>query len=242
MADEIKPTGKEGQPPVGDAPANLPPANQGPSVEDLQKQIKEVQDKLKEKDAKISDLETTKATIETRQRQVDEAKVKQGTDETMKQRLSQINERRAYDPDGADAEMASLLSDVKTQSAQEAVRQAEVVIHQQTTLERLKLGVKTSNPEFDDDIVNVIIQQANAFATTGKYKKPEEAVQAATDFVKSKFESYAQKKNAAPPLPDGARAEGGGGNLPPKSPEPLKELSPLEELEQANEAKRKRTL
>jgi predicted nuclease with TOPRIM domain len=188
MADEIKPAGNEGQPPAGGTPPTPPPANQGPSVEELQKQNKELQDQMKERDTKIADLETTKATIETRQRQIDEAKIKQTTDETLKQRISQINERRAYDPDGADAEMANLLSEVRTQTAQDAVRQAQVIITQQTTLEKIRMGVKSSNPDFDDDVVEVIMQRANILASTGKYKTADEAVKAATDFVKQKFE------------------------------------------------------
>jgi len=241
MADEEKkPEGQPVTPPAGDAPANPPAPNPGPSAEEKLKQ--EYEAKLKEKDAQIADLETTRATIEARQRQVEEDKTKQSADVEMKNRISRINERRGYDPEGADAEMASLLTDVKTQAQQNAVTEAQRIISSQTTIEKLKLGVKASNPEFDDDVVEVIMQQANGFASTGKYKSAQEAIDAATKFVKSKFDAYAQKKNAAPALPAGAMAEGGGANQPPKPAEPLKEKSALEEIEELNAAKARRLL
>lgn len=242
MAEEKKPEGQEPIVPAGTGQPKPDAPNPAPSADELLKQKQELENKLKEKDAKIADLETTRSTIEARQRQVDEDNKKHNADDSLKQRISSINERRAYDPEGADTEMASLLSETKKQAAQEAVTQAQQIITQQTFVEKLRLGVKSANPDFDDDIVNVVMQQANIFAGTGKYKTPDEAVKAATDFVKQKFDSYAQKKNAKPPLPDGARAEDGGANQPPPPPAPEKVLSPLEELEQANEAKRKRTL
>lgn len=242
MPDEIKPG--EGQPaqPAGSADQSAPTPNPGPSAEELLKQKQELENQLKERDAKIADLETTRATIEARQRQVEETKLKQSTDAELKERIKQINDRRAYDPDGADAEMAQLLAEREKRIAEEAVTKATGAITQQTFIEKLKSQVKSSNPEFDDDVVDVVMSRADALARTGKYKTADDAVKAATEFVKSKFESYAQKKNAVPPLPSGALAEGGGANFPPKPPEPPKEKSPLEEMEEANEAKRRRLL
>lgn len=240
MADETKPDGQQPTPPAGGEQPKTPEPNQGPSVEELRKQNEELQNQMKERDSKIADLETTRATIEARQRQIDADKLKQSTDETMQKRISSINERRAYDPEGADAELASLLSEVKSQAAKDAVTQAQQVIAHQTTLDKLWNGVKSST-DFDDDVVDVIMDKANQLASTGKYRTAEEAVKAATDFVKTKFEGYAQKRNAVPPLPDGARAEGGGANTPPAPPPPEKVLSPLEELEAANAAKEKRS-
>jgi hypothetical protein len=242
MPDEKKPD--EGQPkqPEGNegSPASKP--NQGPSVEELQKKEQELQRQLKEKDAKIADLETTRATIEARQKQIDDEKIKQNADATLQQRIAHINERRAYDPDSADREMALLLSEVKTQASKDAVIQAQQIIAQQTTIDRLKLGVKSSNPDFDDDVIEVVMERANTLAASGKYRTAEDAVKAATDFVKAKFDGYAQKRNAVPPLPPGAGAEGGGANPLPKAPEPEKEISPAEEIALANEAKRKKLL
>jgi type VI protein secretion system component VasK len=243
MADEEKkPEGQPEAQPAGGAPENPPAPNPGPSADELLKQKQELEEKLKEKDTKIADLENTRATIEARQRQIDEAKIKQTTDEELKAKIKSINERRAYDPDGADAEMASLLTEVKTQSAKSAVEQAQAIISQQTTIEKLKMSIKSSNPEFDDDIVDLTMQKANQLASSGKYKTADEAIRAATDFVKSKLDGYAKKKNAAPPLPDGARAEGGGANQPPKPPEPPKEKSPLEEIEELNATKMKKLM
>lgn len=241
MSEEKKQEGQEQQPPAGGSEQNPSAPNPGPSAEELRKQNEELQSQLKERDSKIADLETTRATIEARQKQIDADKLKQNADATLQKRISQINERRAYDPEGADADLASLLSEVKSQAAQDAVMQAQQVISNQTTIEKLRAGVKSANPEFDDDVVDVIMERANTFAETGKYRSADEAIKAATDFVKSKFEGYAKKRNAIPPLPDGARAEGGGANVPPKPPEPEKVLSPLEELEAANTAKEKRS-
>ena len=244
MADEIKPTGIEGNPPEGGELTTPPPANQGPSVEELQKQNKELQEKyaqeMKERDARIADLENTNATIAARQRQIDEAKAKEVTDTDLKERIRQINERRAYDPDGADAEMASLLSERDKKVAQDAVAQATAVISQQTIIDKLRMGVRSANPDLDDELVDDVMAKANMLATTGKYRTAEEAVTAATQYVKGKLESYAKKKNAMPPLPEGARAEAGGANQPPVPPTPPKEKSPLEELEEANEQRNRK--
>jgi hypothetical protein len=242
MPDEKKPDEGQVTPPEGSVPNPTPTPNPGPSVEDLQKQLNEVQDQIKERDAKIADLETTRATIEARERQVKEQELRKNADADMKQRIAKINERRAYDPEGADGEMASLLSEVQSKAASDAVSKAQQVINHQTAIEKLKSGVKTANPDFDDDVVDVILDRANALAGTGKFKTAEEAVKAATDFVKQKFEGYAKKRNAIPPLPPGASAEGGGSNTPPPTPEPAKEVSPQEEIEALNEANRKRRL
>lgn len=242
MAEENKPAGQEGQPPAGGAPATPPPANSGPSVEELQKQNQKFQEEIKERDTKIADLENTRATIEARQRQVEEERQKQGTEETLKERISRINERRVYDPDGADSEMASLLGEVKTQAAKDAVGQAQGIITQQTIVEKFKTGIKKDNPDLNDELVDDVMAKANMLASTGGFKTAEEAIAAATKYVKGKLDSYAQKKNAAPPLPAGARAEGGGANQPPPPLEPEKEKTPLEEIEEANTAKNKRIL
>lgn len=242
MADERKPNADEQKPPEGGAEQKPPEPNPGPSVEELRKQNEELQKQMKERDAKISDLETTKATIEARQRQLDENNRVKEADENLQKRISQINERRVYDPEGADKDLASLLSEVKTEAARNAVTEAQTIISQQSTIEKLRLGVKTSNPDFDEDVVDVIMQRANYLATTGKYKTAEEAIKAATDYIKQKFDNYAQKRNTPPPLPPGAIAEGGGANMPPKPPEPPKEKTPLDELEEANEAKRNKII
>jgi len=241
MTEDKKPVEENQQPPEGGQgnPQSVP--NQSPSAEELQKKNDELQNQMKERDAKIQDLETIRATIEARQRQVDDANTKAKTDEGLRDRIKTINDRRAYDPDGADTEMATLLSEVQSKAAQTAVQQAQAAMTQQTTIQKLKNGVKSANPDFDDDVVDVIMERANSFATTGKYRTAEEAIKAATDFVKAKFEGYAQKKNAIPPLPEGASAEGGGANNPPTPPPPNKVLSPLDELEAANDAKSKRS-
>jgi hypothetical protein len=109
---------------------------------------------------------------------------------------------------------------------------AQGAVSQQTTIQNLKMGVKSSNPEFDDDVVDYVMERADMLARTGKFKTAQEAIEAATTLVKSKFEGYAQKRNQTPPLPEGARAE--SGNNPPPAP-PVKEATiptPSEELEQ----------
>lgn len=241
MPEEIKPEGQESVQPEGNADPKPPMPNQG-NADEVARIKEDFEKQIKERDAKIADLETTRATIEARQRQIDEEKIKQSNDSNLQTRLAQINERRAYDPEGADREMAILLSDREKQITEAAVLKAQQTITQQTAIERLKAGVKSSNPNFDDDIVDVVMERANALAMTGKYKSAEEAVKAATDFVKSKFDNYAQKKNAMPPLPTGARAEGGGSNVLPKAPEPQIEKTPLDEINEANEAKRKKLM
>jgi len=239
MTDEIKPEAEQQPKSEGEAVKTTPEPNQGPSAEELQKQIKELEEKQKAKDAEIADLRTTRATIEARHKQV---QVDVTNDTEFEKRLAQIEEQRAYDPQGAAKAMASLLKEVKTKSTEEAVSKARSVISQETTIEKLRNGVKSSNPEFDDDVIDVIMDRANQFASTGQYKTAEEAIKAASDFVKSKFEGYAKKRNTVPPLPSGAKAEGGGANTPPKPQEPEKLKSPLEEIEEHNEARNKKAL
>lgn len=240
MADEKKPEGQEHIPPEGGASQQPPAPNQRPSETEEQKKIKDLENQLKERDTKISDLETTQATITARERQVAEEKLKQSSDTNLAERIKQINERRAYDPAGADTEFASLLAEQRRQAADDAVKQATQTISQQSALDKLRNGVKGANPDLDDELVDDIMAKANVLASTGKYRSADEAITAATKYVKGKLETYALKKNAVPPLPDGARAEAGGSNQPPPPIKPEKEKSPLEELEEANEAKRKR--
>jgi hypothetical protein len=233
----------DGQPEQKEAAPEVKP-NQGPSAEELQKQNKELQERyeaeLKARDAKISDLETTKATIEARERQIKEASATKADSGELEARIARINDIRAYDPKQADSEMARLLTDIETKSAEKAALKVQQEFTTKTYVEKLRDGVKSTNQDFDDDIVDVVMTQADVFARTGRYKTADEAVKAATDLVKLKFETYAKKKNAVPPLPSGAMAENGGANQPPKPPEPEKVLSLSEEIEKANEEARKK--
>lgn len=240
--EEKKPAVEPEVKPEGVTPASTPAPNPGPSAEELRKQNEELQKQLKEKDTKISDLETTRATIEARERQVKEDELRKTADKDLEFRLNKINERRAYDPQGADADFAVLLKEERERAVKDAEARAEAKITQKTFIETLRNGVKSANPDFDDEVIDVIMNNANRLAATGSYKTPEDAVKAATDYVKTKFDNYAKKKNAVPPLPEGAKAEGGGGNTPPEKPETPKEKTLLEELEEANDARNKKAL
>lgn len=216
------------------APAQAPEANQAPGV-DYQKKVKELEDALKERDAKISDLTTTKATLEARYGAPDAVP---GSDGDVNSRVKRILENSTYDPDNASKDLTGILSEVESK----AVARAQQVIQAQTYLEKLKLGVKSSNPEFDDEVVDLIMDRANQLAQQpGKYKSAEDAVKDATTYVKSKFEAYAQKTKAVPPLPAGAAAETGG-NPAPSAPKQEKIPQAEEVLEGRITAKSKKIL
>lgn len=199
-----------------------PVEQQGPSAEELRKQNEDLQKQIKDRDTQIADLNTTKATLEARYTQVNQPpanEVIQKTDD-IKERTKRILQNAAYDPDSASVELANLLTETSSKASREAVVQAQQAINSQNFVTTLKAGVKTSNPEFDDEIVELIINRADEIAVKqkGKYKTAQEYVNEATQYVKTKLDIYAQKKNAIPPLPDGARAETGSN----RSPEPQK--------------------
>jgi TolA-binding protein len=198
-----------------------------PEISEAQKIREEYESKLKERDSKISDLSTTISTIEQRQREIEISKQSKQTDDELEQRLQQIEEIRITDPQAAARETAKLFRETQSRASQ----QAQGTISAQAQIEKLKIGVKSSNPDFDDDVVDYVMERADVLARTGKFKTAQEAIEAATTLVKSKFDGYASKKNLAPPLPDGARAE--VGNNPPPAPKAVDTPLPTasEELE-----------
>lgn len=190
--------------------------NEGPSVEELRKQNEEFQKQIKERDTQIADLNTTKATLEARFSQINSTADRVATEgnKDLQERAKKIMQNATYDPEGAGAELTNLLSEMQTNVSRDAVTKAQQAIQSQTTIEKLRQGIKSSNPEFDDEVVDVIMNRADEIARSGKVKTADEAISAATTFVKSKFDAYAQKKNAAPVLPAGALAEGGSNRAP----------------------------
>lgn len=184
-----------------------------------------------------TELQTTLATIQQRNREVTERGGGMKEDELDKE-LARIEELRLTDPDGAVKANAELLRKI-TRSASSM---AQGAITQQVIIDKLKAGVKSSNPDFDDETVDYVMEQADRLATTGRFKTPEEAVSAATNLVKSKFDAYAKKKNAIPPLPPGARAEAGGSPAP--APEPKDQPLPTaaEELQTRREGMQNKIL
>lgn len=230
MADETKQDEGQVKPPEGgdQTPQSVP--NQS-TPESSQTKIQELENQLKERDAQIADLSTIKATLESRFNQIYKTAASTTKDTSgIEDRARNIMENAQYNPESAARELSSLLSELKQNVSKEAVTVAQQTIAHQNVLLNLRNGVKTANPHFDDDIVEVIMERANQEASTGKYKDAQSAINAATNFVKAKFESYAQKRNAIPPLPAGAQAEIGI-NRQQDPTEPAKGDSPLEELE-----------
>lgn len=227
--------------PAGDNPTPAPVAT-GPSAEELRKQNEELNVKLKEKDSQIADLNTTKATIEARLQQTSKTAVEDGNKD-IKDRTKRILETAAYDPDAASTELATLLTETTSKASREAVLQAQQAINSQNFVVGLKNGVKQANPELDDDIVDAIMNKADEIAVTnkGKYKTAKEYVDEATKFVKDKFDNYANKKNAIPPLPDGAKAETGS-NKPPVTPAADTIPTPAQDIENRKAGMQKKIL
>jgi hypothetical protein len=229
------PTSEDGEP----KPTSVP--NPSPSDE-AQKKIKDLEDQLKDRDTKIADLSTTVATIEERLKQVNIPKDATEATKDVQVKVKKILEIASFDPDTASAELTNLLTEIQTNASKAAITTSQAQSQINTTIEKLKQGVQKANPEFDEDVVDTIMIKADELARTGKYKTAQEAIDAATQFVKAKFEAYASKKNATPPLPEGAKAEAGANKPPEPSPKPEVVLSPLEELEKRKESLQKKIL
>ena len=219
-----------------------PNPNPPPAEPDWKKKAEEYESKLKDQDSKINELQTT---IQTFNKRFEAPPPGAGADNDEKE-LQEIETMRSYDPDGAAKRMSQFLRSRDERIATQAVQKATGQIATQNVIEKLKSGVKSSNPEFDDDIVDVIMQRAESIAAQWSAsgiqgKKAEEAVQEAVKFVKGKFEAYASKTKAVPPLPPGAGAE--GGNNPPPAPPPIDKVEePSEYIEKQISAKNKRIL
>lgn len=241
MIYEIKQEEGIEQKPEGEAAKPAPAPNQGPSAEELQKKIQELEATQKEKDAKIADLETTRATIEARKRQV-ETETNQLTDAELEKRLAQVEEKRAYDPQGAIREQAALFKENKSQ----AIREVQENMSRQAYIDKLRSGVQSSRPYLTQEAVDMIMDRANSIAAaltaSGQRKSPEAVVEEAANFIEAQVEIISKKKHSVPPLPPGASAEGGGANQPPKVQEPPKLKTALEELEEHNEARYKKVM
>lgn len=215
-------------------PAEAPPAPAAPAATPPGETAEAKAARLEREN---TDLQTTLATIQNRNREVAERGGGMKEDELDKE-LERIEDLRLTDPAAAVKANGELLRKI-TRSASSM---AQGAMTQQTIINKLRDGVKASNPDFDDDTVEYVMERADRLATTGKFKTPEEAISAAVDLVKSKFDSYAKKKNAVPPLPPGARAEGGGN--PPPAPEPKDPILPTaaEEIQQRKEGQQKKIL
>lgn len=237
MADEKKPEENNQKPLEGAPDENSSTPNQTASDES-QKRIKELEDQIKERDAKLSETQTTLATIEARKREIESQRIKETTDAELQSRINKVVENTNLDPESAKVELGKILSDTEKRAAEKALN----AVQMQTTIERIRNDIKTANTDLDEDLIDDIMDKADQFAMSGKYRNPKEAIEAATKDVRMKLERYANKKNAVPKLPTGARAEGGGNNAPPAQPAPQKEISDLEELEQHNAAKFKKTI
>lgn len=238
---ETKPAVNQDPKPEGNEPKVTPEPNQQPVV-DHAKRVKELEDQMKEKDRKLAERETELATIEQRKRDLEAQRLKQQGDADFQARLKRATELAAIDPENSSKEMASLLAESEERAAQRAAEKIRREVEGQSFVDKLKAGVKSANPDLSDKHVNSIMDLAGMYASSGKFKTPDECVKAAEIEVKSMLEEYAQKKNAKPELPSGARAEGGSGNgLPPKS-EPEKLMSPLEEIEAHNQARQRKSL
>jgi len=232
MADNEK---KKGQDVSADTQPN---PNQGPSQEELEKQNQELLNQIKERDSKIQELETTSKTIQAR---IDEiAKAGGGKSEDVSAQKRRIMERAQYDPDGAQAELDALLSDLENSIVQKATNQAITKLRGEAALEKLKAGVAKANPEFDEDMVELVIDRANMLAAQEQVKTAAEAVEKATQYIKAKLEAYASKKQPQP-LPSGASAETGP-NKPPEAPKPEPVETPEQEIDKRKEELQKKIL
>lgn len=221
VKEEVKPDVKV-EPKVEKAPEPVKV-----EVSEAQKLRDEYEAKIKERDAKIADLSTSISTIEQRQRELESAKQSKQTDDELEKRLQEIEDMRLTDPQAAAKETAKLFRETQSRASQ----QAQGTISAQAQIEKLKMGVKSSNPDFDEDVVEYVMERADVLARTGKFKTAQEAIDAATTLVKSKFDGYASKKNLTPPLPEGAKAE--VGNNPPPVPKAVEAELPTasQELE-----------
>lgn len=243
-------------PPASNPPAPNPPAPATPPAETSEAKATRLEKELKDKDSKIADLETTNSTLQTRFSQINPApgapqpngNGHQPTPPTppsgnaqVDARVQEILENSTFNPQEAAKKMGDLLREVQTGAAKSAVQEALRTIQTQNTYEKLRNEVKSSLPDFDDDVINVVMDKADELARSGKYKTAQEAIEAAKTFVKSKFDGYAAKLKNVPALPAGAVAETGN-NPAPTPPVEEKIEEPNEVLEKRQDAKTKKIL
>ena len=237
---ENPPAQPPANPPPAAPPANPPPAAPpaNPPAETADQKAARLEQELKDAQAKNTDLSTTIATIEERERDLRARAAGGPKEDEIAKELEEIENLRLTDPQAASKRNADLLRKISDSAA----TRAQVTITQQATIDKLRAGVRSSNPDFDDEVIDYVMERADRLATTGKFKTADEAVTAAVTLVKSKFDGYALKKNAAPPLPPGARAEGGGNPPPAADPKPEALPTPAEELGQRREAMQKKII
>ena len=229
------PAPQEPKPAAPSTPPAQPPAA---PAETAEQRAARLERELQERDSKINDLSTTLATIDQRQRELEARTAKGQTEDEIEKESREIAELMLVDPAAAARKNAELLRKIQRNASQ----QAQGTIAHQTIVEKLRAGVKSSNPDFDEDVVDYVMERADKLASTGKFKTAEEAVNAAVTLVKSKFDGYAHKRNSAPPLPQGALVEGGGN--PPPAPAPKAEVlpTPAEELGNRREAQMRKII
>jgi len=215
--EEKKPVEGEEVKPEGEQPANNEP-NQNP--DETSRKIAELEEALKDSSTKISDLSTTIATMNQREREISKAS-EDDNDVELEERAEKILENAQYDPKTAAKELTKFIKDSsrKNVNPDAVIAKAKQAMQNEAKLDKLRMGIKLSNPNFDDDVVKTIMERAGMIADemyrrNDTSKTAEQIVKQATDFVKAKFDNYAKSMNAAPPLPEGARAENGG-NTPP---------------------------
>lgn len=213
-------------------------AQEPAQVEDWQKKYEELEGKHKEQGTKIQELETTLQTINKR---FEAPTPNQNTPDEDEVELREIETMRGYDPDGAAKKHSQYLKKRDERIAKATADRLTAQQNQQNIILNLRNGVKSSNPEFDDDVVDYVIQRAEVIAASGKVKTAVEAVNEAAKFVKSKFEAFASKSKVVPPLPPGSGAEGGG-NPTPSTPPVDKVEEPSEFVENMRSAKEKKIL
>lgn len=240
--DEKKQPEQEIEKPEGESTPSEGMPNQKP--DETSQKIAELEAKIKEKDTQLSDMSTTVSTIEKRYREVNEKSQGKVDSDELQARAKNILENAAYDPESASKELASLIGEVTQKASKTALTQAQQSMKQEAALNSLKASIKQKNPHFDDDVVDTIIQKADILAGQGKAKTAEDAINQATDFIKSKFDNYAKQVSAAsqpPELPEGARAEIGI-NKEPEKPKVETVPTPEQELQERQGLLQKKVL
>ena len=93
-----------------------------PDIRIIASTNKELQNQVKERDSQIQDLSNTKATLEAREKEIQEAQTKAGSggDTAVQGEIQSILESVSYDPQGAAKRMGDLLKKVQGDAAKSA--------------------------------------------------------------------------------------------------------------------------
>jgi len=224
----ITPEGQSATPEV--LPAQVPDP-----AEELRREQEKLKKQLADKDKYISELQSEKQVLEARATVVQRPPEGGGVDTDLQKETSQILEMAQVDPQKAGEQLAGLIQKAASKAQQDALRNIEPIITQQTFVNE----VKAKNQDLIDlGLEPSITLRTNQLMQSGKPFK--DAVDVAVAEARAKVEKLKSSNAPAQPTPPPAGAVGERGNNAPPAPKPPEvETTMDDEIRAARERRRK---